>query len=184
MEITYSIGRVLLLTYLFLMSSYSSNLFSNSLKTHLEESRVAQHLILLILIITLLIMFGNPINYEVSKNEIFNSIIVGFVIYVFFILTTKLNYMYNISIILILVIYFLYESHKLTEYKNVINDDNLEDEQKKGLINNFNNINNYLLASILGITIFGTIMYYNEKKVKYIQIGGNNNFSLEKFWFH
>ena len=107
METSYSIGRVLLLTYLFLMSPYTSNLFSNSLKSKIEDSRMAQHLILLILIITLLVMFGNPINLEVNKNEILNTVIVGFIVYIFFILTTKLNYMYNISILLILVIYFI-----------------------------------------------------------------------------
>jgi len=184
METSYSIGRVLLLTYLFLMSPYTSNLFSNSLKSKIEDSRMAQHLILLILIITLLVMFGNPINLEVNKNEILNTVIVGFVVYIFFILTTKLNYMYNISILLILVIYFLYESHKITEYKNVINDENINNEKKNEILSEYDNINNYLLTGILGITIFGTVMYYNEKRDKYGQMGGGNQFTLEKFWFN
>jgi hypothetical protein len=113
METSYSLGRILLLTYLITLSPYSANLFSNSLKSKLEESRIMQHLILLVLIVVLLIMFGNPINYEVSKNEILNTVVIGFFVYIFFILTTKLNYKYNVAIMIILVIYFLYESYKL-----------------------------------------------------------------------
>ena len=96
----------------------------------------------------------------------------------------KLNYIYNISILIILVIYFLYESHKIIEYKNVINDDNINDEKKNEILKDYDNINNYLLTGILGITIFGTVMYYNEKRDKYSQMGGGNQFTLEKFWFN
>ena len=38
METSYSIGRVLLLTYLFLMSPYTSNLFSTASKNFNAES--------------------------------------------------------------------------------------------------------------------------------------------------
>lgn len=185
METSYSLGRILLLTYLITLSPYSANLFSNSLKTKLEESRIMQHLILLVLIVVLLIMFGNPINYEVSKNEILNTVVIGFFVYIFFILTTKLNYKYNVAIMIILVIYFLYESYKLNEYKNVINDVNLNDDEKNKIINSYDNINNYMFAGIFGITLFGSIMYYFEKQDKIIQTGGGiNNFTFEKFWFN
>ena len=161
METSYSLGRILLLTYLITLSPYSANLFSNSLKTKLEESRIMQHLILLVLIVVLLIMFGNPINYEVSKNEILNTVVIGYFVYIFFILTTKLK------------------------YKNVINDVNLNDDEKNKIINSYDNINNYMFAGIFGITLFGSIMYYFEKQDKIIQTGGGiNNFTFEKFWFN
>ena len=186
METSYSVGRVILLTYLFLLSPYASNLFSNTLKRDIENSRLAQHIILLILIITLVMMFGNPVNYEVSKNEILNSVVMGLIIYIFFILTTKLNCMYNISIIVILITYFLYESHKITEYKSVINDENLENNEKIKIISNYDNTKNYILAGIFGVTVIGSALYYDEKYNKITQMGGSgkNNFTLEKFWFN
>jgi len=57
----YSIGRIILLTFLILASPSCKNLFSNSLKKEIDENRYVQHLILLILIITLLTLFGNPL---------------------------------------------------------------------------------------------------------------------------
>ena len=49
----------------------------------------------------------------------------------------------------------------------------------------YDNKNNYMFASIFGITLFGSIMYYFEKQDKIIQTGGGiNNFSFEKFWFN
>ena len=77
MQSTYSVGRVLLLTYLILMAPSCTNLFSNSLKDLIQTNRFAQHLILLLLIITLVLMFGSPLGTDIRKNETFNGIIVG-----------------------------------------------------------------------------------------------------------
>ena len=185
MQSTYSIGRVLLLTYLILMSPSCTNLFSNSLKDLIQTNRFAQHLILLLLIITLILMFGSPIGAEVSKNETLNGIIIGLVVYVFFILSTKLNYVYNIAIIIILALYFLFESQKITDYKNVLNDPVLEDEKKVKIFEQFNTIQNYMLVSIFGVTMIGTLFYLFEKQEKFEQRGGSkNNFDYFKFFFH
>ena len=148
MQYTFSIGRVLLLTYLIMMSPACTNLFSNSLKDLIQNNRFAQHLILLLLIITLVLMFGSPIGAEVNKNETLNGIIVGLIVYVFFILSTKLNYIYNIAIIIILSLYFLFESQNITDYKNVLNDPILEDEKKVKIFEQFDTIQNYMLISI------------------------------------
>ena len=182
---TFSIGRVLLLTYLIMMSPACTNLFSNSLKDLIQNNRFAQHLILLLLIITLVLMFGSPIGAEVNKNETLNGIIVGLIVYVFFILSTKLNYIYNIAIIIILSLYFLFESQKITDYKNVLNDPILEDEKKVKIFEQFDTIQNYMLISIFGITMVGTLFYLFEKKEKFGQLGGSkNNFDYFKFFFN
>ena len=191
MQSTYSVGRVLLLTYLILMAPSCTNLFSNSLKDLIQTNRFAQHLILLLLIITLVLMFGSPLGTDISKNETFNGIIVGLLVYVFFILSTKLNYIYNIGIIIILTLYFLFESQKITDYKNILNDNILDEEKKVKIFEQFDKIQKYMLFGILGITLVGTMFYLFEKKEKFNnnignQMGGNknNNFDYLKFFFN
>jgi hypothetical protein len=185
MQSTYSIGRVLLLTYLILMAPSCTNLFSNSLKDLIYNNRFAQHLILLLLIITLFLMFGSPGGTEISKNETLNGIIIGLIIYIFFILSTKLNYVYNIAIIIILTLYFLFESQKITDYKNIMNDPILNDEKKVKLFEQFNTLQIYMLISIFGITMIGTVLYFFEKQEKFNQVGGGTNkFDYLKFFFN
>ena len=50
MELNFSIGRIILLTYIIISSSYCTNLFSNGLKNAIENNKYAQHIILLLLI--------------------------------------------------------------------------------------------------------------------------------------
>jgi len=167
------------------MSSSCTNLFSNSLHDLIKNNRFAQHLILLLLIITLVLMFGSPIGAEVSKNETLNGVIIGLIVYVFFILSTKLNYVYNIAIIIILSLYFLFETQKITDYKNVLNDPVLEDDKKVKIFEQFDMIQNYMLIGIFGVTMVGTLFYLFEKQEKFGQMGGSkNNFDYLKFFFN
>ena len=136
-------------------------------------------------------MFGSPLGTDISKNETFNGIIVGLLVYVFFILSTKLNYIYNIGIIIILTLYFLFESQKITDYKNILNDNILDEEKKVKIFEQFDKIQKYMLFGILGITLVGTMFYLFEKKEKFNnnignQMGGNknNNFDYLKFFFN
>ena len=94
-------------------------------------------------------MFGSPLGTDISKNETFNGIIVGLLVYVFFILSTKLNYIYNIGIIIILTLYFLFESQKITDYKNILNDNILDEEKKVKIFEQFDKIQKYMLFGIL-----------------------------------
>lgn len=181
MDNMFSVGRVILLVYLILASGYCSDLFSEGLKTAIKDNRMMQHLILLIMIITLMIMFGNPLNIGNSKNNIINSIIVGFIVYVWFILTTKLDLKYNVGILVILGLYFLFESYKINENNNVLEDTTLNNEKKSQLIVKFNEYQKYLLISIFGLTVIGTTSYLFDTKNK-IQSGGGK-FDYFNFFF-
>ena len=179
MDINFSIGRIVLLTYVILASQYCSNLFSHGLKEAIESNRMVQHLILLILIMTLMIIFGNPLGVEFTNNEQFNIIVMSLLVYVWFVMTTKLDLSWNVAILIILTIYFLYESKKVSEYKIILADPNLDLVRKKELFDSFNNLQKYLLITIGGITIAGTFLYANEKQVQH---GGG--FSFYKFFFY
>jgi hypothetical protein len=173
MDINFSIGRIVLLTYVILASQYCSNLFSHGLKEAIESNRMVQHLILLILIMTLMIIFGNPLKVEFTNNEQFNVIIMSLLVYIWFIMTTKLDLSWNIAILILLTIYFLYESKKVSDYKIMLDDPNLTIIKKKELLDSFNDLQKYLIITIFGITIAGTFFYANEKQIQY---GGGFNF--------
>ena len=176
MDLNFSIGRIILLTYIIIASSYCSNLFSHGLKKAIETNRYVQHLILIILIMSLMIIFGNPFQMEITTNKQINIVIMSLLIYVWFILTTKLDLAWNVAILILLTIYFLYESKKISDYNIILKDPVLEQEKKKEIVESYVNVQNYLLVALFGITLTGTFFYTSEKKVQY---GGG--FSYIKF---
>lgn len=178
MELNLSIGKVLLLTYIIIASSYCSNLFSNGLKKAIESNRFVQHLVLILLIMSLMILFGNPFGIQLSSSHTINILILTLLIYVWFILTTKLDLAWNIGIIILLAIYFLFESKCSTDLGIQLKDTNVTTETKSQLVQTFVQNNNIILVAIFGITLIGTLFYSNEKQVQY---GGG--FSLVNFWF-
>lgn len=179
MDLNFSIGRLILLVYIIISSSHCSNLFSNSFKKAVETNRYLQHVILLILIMTLMIIFGNPFVIEVSNNHQINVLIMTLLVYVWFIMTTKLDITWNIGILLILTIYFLYESKKISEYQLALVDPNLNDSAKLEIINYYLSIQKMILVTLFGLTTIGTLFYASEKKVQY---GGG--FSYLTFFFN
>lgn len=178
MELNLSIGKILLLTYIIIASSYCSNLFSNGLKKAIESNKFVQHIILILLILSLMILFGNPFGIEISSSHTFNIVILTLVIYAWFILTTKLDLTWNIAILILLTIYFLYESKTTADINVELKDPLISNETKSNLLNTYISTNNYLLLSIFGVTLIGTFFYTSEKQVQY---GGG--FSPVKFWF-
>ena len=176
MELNFSIGRIILLTYIIISSSYCVNLFSNGLKEALENNKYAQHIILILLIMALMICFGNPFSVEITSNQQINVVIMSLLVYVWFIMTTKLDLAWNIGVLILLTIYFLYESKQISDY-NILSKDPLVDVgTKKEILDKYINIQKYLLMTIFGVTVIGTLIYANEKQEQY---GGG--FSIDKF---
>lgn len=178
MELNLSIGKVLLLTFIIVSSSYCSNLLSNGLKNALESNRYVQHIMLIILIMSIGILFGNPFGTNLSSNYTFNIVIITLLIYAWFILMTKLDLSWFVGIIILLAIYFLYESKMSFDINQQLTSNLVNSETKENLINTFILTNNYVLMGIFGITVIGSLFYGSEKQVQY---GGG--FSVSKFWF-
>lgn len=179
MELNLSIGKILLLTFIIISSSYCSNLLSNGLKNALETNRYVQHIMLIILIMSMMILFGNPFGVKLSTNHTINIVIITLLIYAWFILMTKLDLAWFISVIILLTIYFLYESKATIDLNQQLDDGAVQTETKAHLINTFIQINNYILMAIFGVTVVGSLFYGGEKQVQY---GGG--FNIEKFWFN
>ena len=167
MDNSLSITRIILLTYVILGSSYCTNLFSKSLKKSIEENRFAQHLILLILIMTLMSLFNNSIGFHITQSPEINTIILSLVVYVWFIMTTKLDITWNLSILIILTIYFLYENRKTNEINDMMSDSTLSVKQKADIVNSYVDIQKYVMSLIFGITVVGTYFYAEEKETQY-----------------
>jgi hypothetical protein len=167
MDINFSIGRIILLTYIIIASNFCSDLFSNGLKKAIKENKFLQHLILIILIISLMICFGNPFLIPITSNQEVNVLIMSLLIYVWFIMITKLDVAWNIGTLILLTIYFIYDSQKLNYQQTIMNDKNVDLFTKNKLFNEYVSMQKYLLLSLFGITLVGTLFYVNEKQVQY-----------------
>ena len=88
-DTNFSLGRIILLTYIIIGSNYCSDLFSPELKNAIKNNRLVQHLILFLLITTLIVVFGNPLDVNVSNNEQINTMMIAILVYIWFVLTTK-----------------------------------------------------------------------------------------------
>lgn len=178
MELNLSIGKVLLLTYIVISSSHCSNLFSNGLRNAIENNKFVQHLVLILLIMSLIILFGNPFGAQITSSHTINIAIITLLVYGWFILTTKLDMGWNIAIIILLAIYFVCESKYTTDLNIQLDDKLVASETKSQLVNTFIHHNNIVLVGLFGLTLVGTLFYASEKQIQY---GGG--FSLTKFWF-
>ena len=174
----FNIGTILLLLYIIISSSYCTNLFSKDFKDAIENNKYVQHLMLILLIMALLAIFGNPFSIGLDNNYFFNIIIMTLLIYVWFIIITKLDLGWNIIIIILLAIYFLYDNYNINNINNNMDNPNLSIYDKSNIINNYSINNNLILVTIFSITIIGLFFNFNEKKVQY---GGGLN--LFKYWF-
>jgi hypothetical protein len=179
MELNFSIGRIILLVYIIIASSYCTNLFSKGLKEQLENNKFAQHIVLILLIMALMICFGNPFSVNITGNEQFNMVIMSLLVYVWFIMTTKLDLAWNIGVLIILTIYFLYESKQISDFNKVSGDPLVTPKAKQEILDKYNQTQKYVLLGIFGFTVAGTLIYANEKQEQY---GGG--FSVERFIFN
>lgn len=126
-----------------------------------------------------MICFGNPFSVEVTSNQQINIVIMSLLVYVWFIMTTKLDLAWNIGILILLTIYFLYESKQVSDYNMVQTDSLIDKNKKQEILDTYINTQKYVLMIIFGVTIVGTLIYANEKKEQY---GGG--FSIDKFLFN
>jgi len=179
MDINFSIGRIVLLTYIIIASNSCTNLFSKGLQQAIQDNRMVQHLILLILIMSLIIIFGNPLGTNITNNEQLNIVIMTLLVYVWFIMTTKLSLAWNVGILILLAIYFLFESKQISETSEIMRDTNLSKDKKEELYKLFMHHQQYLMLAIFGVTLTGTFFYSNEQKEQH---GGG--FSYYRYFFY
>ena len=155
-----SIAKVLLIFYLLVASNYTDNLMAKQMKEYLHSNRIAQHFIGFLTLIVLVTMVG-------GITDTRSAIVYSLIGYVWFIFSTKLDIHWNIVLLVLLFIGYMYENSLVVKEQQILNDPNLTDKQKTYIINRCNTYKSWIVGSIMIVTILGTVMYTNRKQVQY-----------------
>lgn len=156
-----SIG-ILLLFYLLTASGCTDNLLSKQTRELINNNRYIQHMIGFMTLFVLITLVMNDIDTRTALSYA----LLG---YVWFIFSTKLDIHWNIAIIVLLFIGYMYETDMRQRSNEIRNDNNLNDEQKNNLLKEIEDTNMWIVGSVVIVTILGTL-FYSQKK--YEQYGG------------
>ena len=155
-----SIAKVLLIFYLLVASNYTDNLMAKQMKEYLNSNRFAQHIIGFLTLIVLVTMVG-------GITDTRSALVYSLIGYTWFIFSTKLDIHWNIVILTLLFIGYMYENSLVVKEKHILDDPNLTDKQKIDIVNRCNTYKSWTVGSIMIVTILGTLMYTNRKNVQY-----------------
>lgn len=165
-----SLSQALLFFYVIIASNFVKHLYSHQLQIFFEN-RWVQHFIGFTIMLVVITNIG-----KVKKPSL--VFIYSLISYFWFLLTTKLDLKWNIAIIGLLILGFMYENKmfdkeiqsKKDESLNKDNINNIEKKNKK--------IKMLIMISILIVTFLGTIQYINKKQIQY-----KDNFDPIEFMF-
>lgn len=168
-----SLSKVLLIFYILILTNITPPaLMSKQMKALLEDNRIAQHIIGFITMIVLISIIGNNIS---TRAVMAYSIIA----YLWFIMTTKMDAHWNIIIMIILVIGYLYENDLEYRENNTNVDKILAEDEKNDIKRQINMSKTYIALIVLILTIIGTYLYNRKKDVQY---GGG--YDIIKYLFY
>lgn len=167
-----SIVTALLIFYMLVANNFIGNLYSGQLKDYISANRWVQHLIGCITMLLIIIEIGGVTD---GYKALFYTII-G---YIWFILTTKLDIQWNLAIIGLLIIGFVYEKQMFAKEESSEEDQALEETDKKKIRKGNKDMKRVIFITILTVTVIGTIMYLNKKRAQH---GGS--FDTLKFFLN
>lgn len=156
----FSLSKILIIFYVFIVSNFSDNLLSKQLKQSISENRIFQHIVSLIGFFLLITTFSSTI----STNKALLYSIFG---YIWFILTTKLDLQFNLIIVISLLGIYAYENNLKAKEKELVEDENLTSDEKKKIIDNYNYQKSILILIPIATTFIGTFLYCDKKQVQY-----------------
>lgn len=153
--------KVLVVFYILIGSSLIQPLLSKQWRKLVENDRIIQHVIGITTLIALTTLLSE------GKLDNMTIIIYSIMGYMWFIFSTKLDVHWNIVIMVLLVIAFMY--YNTLEHKNslVYLDKNLTLEEKQKITekNSLNTI--FIMFGIFLVTVIGVMFYSNKKEVQY-----------------
>ena len=156
-----SLTKILFIFYLLMMTT-SNKLISKQMQEYINDNRYIQHVLGFLTMIVLITLISNV--------EMRTAIIYALIGYIWFIFSTKLDIHWNIIILILLFVGYMFENKINLEEQNIRTDNNLTIELKDQLIKDNLNKKNIFVGSIILVTIFGTLLY---SKKKHVQYGGN-----------
>jgi hypothetical protein len=155
--------KTLLIFYVLIASNYTDNLLSKQMKEYINGNRLIQHVIGFATIIVLITLVNDNI-------DTIYAIMYGIIAYTLFIFSTKLDIHWNIIVLLMLFIGYMYENSSNIKEKEIMSDPNITDEHKTRIIEKQNKYKLWILLSTIIITSIGTLLYSYRKQIQY---GGN-----------
>jgi len=164
-----SLSKALLIFYIVIANNYTKDLYSGQLSKFLENNRTMQHIIGYLTMIII-------INEHAGINDIYTVVLYSLIGYIWFISTTKLDLHWNLAILSLLIIGFMYETSMIDKELKSADDQALEEQDKKIIIKQNRKMRVVIAISIIIITFIGTYFYWNKKTLQY---GGN--FNVKKF---
>ena len=162
----FSLGKIMLRFYILVSSSTLFPLLSKQWKNTLENDRIAQHLLGILTLLSLVILISDG-NFSIQRILVYT--VIG---YLWFILSTKMDLHFNIIMIGSLIAFFLYQNTIKNEENNLIEDKNLTESEKLNVQKKKKNNYVYITIAIILVSLAGTVFYSNKKEVQY---GGGYN---------
>lgn len=156
-----NLSNGLLLFYIAIATNFIADLYSKPLRKFLKNNRFMHHLIGYLVLLY-------SISYTTFRTDWMNIFLFTFIMYVWFILTTKMDLIFTLLVVLCLAIGFVFNTH-LNEHKDA------ENNEKKTL----HKYEKYIIYVAIGITIIGTGKFLFEKYTKF-----GSKFSVVKFLFY
>lgn len=154
-----SIAKILFIFYVLALTG-GSPLVSNQLNDFISGSRMTQHLLSLVTVIILITITGNSIDSR-------SAIIYGVLVYVWFIISTKMDLHWNIIMLILLFMCYMYENEFNVVNNKLINDSSIDDEYRVNIYNTQQQKRNMCIYALLIITIIGTLFYSKKKTEQY-----------------
>jgi hypothetical protein len=155
-----SLAKVLLIFYVLIASSATDNLMSKQIKEYINDNRYVQHILGFLTMIVLVTLVGGVVD---NRAAIFYAL-VG---YIWFIFSTKLDIHWNMIIIVLLFIGYMIENSMGVREAEIRVDKTLTDEQKQKIIKDNMMYKNWIIGSVLMVTIIGTLFYSQKKHEQY-----------------
>ncbi len=161
----------ILLFYMATSGTITDSLLSKRLNELLSDNRYAQHTAgFLRMFVTIVLVSG--------INDTRTALLYSIIAYIWFMLTTKLDLEWNVLILSLLLLGFVYENNITAEETKFEKDEVLMEIDKKKLYKRNRQYKTYIVLSIVTLTLIGTILYYNKKTDQY---GGDFNLGVFLF---
>jgi len=157
-----SLAKILLIFYMIVASNCTENLLSKQTRDIINNNRYIQHMIGFMTLFVLITLVSDQIDTR-------TALIYAILGYIWFVFSTKLDIHWNIAIIILLFIGYMYENSNKIRETDIKNDNSLTDEQKLSLLTEIENTKTWIVGSVIIVTILGTI-FYSQKKIE--QYGG------------
>lgn len=167
-----SLAKVLLLFYLFIANNYTNKLYSGQLTDYISSNRYVQHIIGLITMLVLL-------NLVADVEDPYELIVFSIVLYLWFIITTKMDLKWSLGIICFMIVGYIFESYMQSVEHRHNKDQALGDDFRRKIKHNHKKCKAVIVIILLIITLFGSSLYFHKKMDQY---GGD--FDANKFLFN